>query len=50
MSGDMATDGHDSDKRGKTDHLATYVRFMAITKWAVIFIASALVVLALFLA
>jgi hypothetical protein len=50
LSGDMTGDGEDQKTRGGDDHEVTYLRFMAVTKWAVVGIAAALVALALFLA
>ncbi|WP_416908702.1 MAG: aa3-type cytochrome c oxidase subunit IV [Polymorphobacter sp.] len=46
----MAQDSDKRDGQDGVDHQATYLRFMAITKWAVVGIAAALVALALFLA
>lgn len=46
----MAHDGQDGDDRqNSTDYRATYDRFMTITKWAVIGIAGALIVMAIFI-
>jgi uncharacterized integral membrane protein len=44
----MANDG---DDRGKpsADHHATFERFMAATKWGVILVALALILMAIFL-
>lgn len=64
LNGDMMTDVHkgehrdgtewdraetDGAERGGTDHRWTYDRFMATTKWAVIGISGALILMALLL-
>ncbi len=45
----MATNGQDSKGPAETDSRATYERFMSITKWAVIGISVALILMALLL-
>ncbi|MBB6226072.1 hypothetical protein FHS79_000223 [Polymorphobacter multimanifer] len=50
MGVDMVDDGSGDDRQRQTpEYRATYERFMAITKWAVIGIAGALIIMALVL-
>jgi hypothetical protein len=50
LNGDVMADLENGDNQSGPDHEGTYVRFMSITKWAVVGIAGALILMALLLA
>lgn len=50
LNGDVMADQQNDNDRGGTDNQATYARFMTTTKWAVVLIAGALILMALLLA
>ncbi len=50
LNGDVMADLQNGDDRNGADHRGTYDRFMAVTKWAVVAISGALILMALLLA